>query len=392
MPRACTTCAHPDRDTIDAALDRGESLRTLATRYGVSRSGLARHAAAHRTNPPPAVLTVGIRPELAAWLDAQDEDPGAIVEAALERYRDGKRDTPAKATTPAKAKAPAKTKAKAPTKAKAKAPTKAPTLERPYAVKVPASQLPAATRALEVTGGQPDALDAREDGPVLLLAGSLWFPTDPAVWRAFVAAVDLDRTAAARKLAARVRDWARQRRIDLDDEDDDTPAKAKRDGKRDGTDLDEDTRARIRTTALELASLRPPPEDQAALKRGDVATVLRYVPDAEPSTVPGWAALLCAVGEMRRGLTLIEIRSPSPLGYTLAAAGISPEAAEKTLRNPTPAAAIRLAQTVRTRRLPLNWGDLAEAFQGTGDATVRRIVADCREEAARRRLTARLKA
>lgn len=84
MPQACATCHHPERTAIEAALDRGEPLRAIAAAYGLSRSGLSRHAADHM---PAGLVVVRIRPELAAWLDEQG-DPGATVEAALEHYRE----------------------------------------------------------------------------------------------------------------------------------------------------------------------------------------------------------------------------------------------------------------------------------------------------------------
>lgn len=47
MTRACTICAHPERETIDAAIVGGESYRNLAERFGVSIAAIARHKAAH---------------------------------------------------------------------------------------------------------------------------------------------------------------------------------------------------------------------------------------------------------------------------------------------------------------------------------------------------------
>ena len=47
MPRRCTVCMHEDRDSIDKALVRGQSYRTIATQYALSTSAVNRHAHAH---------------------------------------------------------------------------------------------------------------------------------------------------------------------------------------------------------------------------------------------------------------------------------------------------------------------------------------------------------
>ena len=49
--RPCTTCAHRDRRQIDAELLQGISLRTVASRHGLSASALHRHRAAHVDAP-----------------------------------------------------------------------------------------------------------------------------------------------------------------------------------------------------------------------------------------------------------------------------------------------------------------------------------------------------
>ncbi len=43
MPPTCSICRHEDRDAIDAALMRGESLRDIATRFETTPSSLQRH-------------------------------------------------------------------------------------------------------------------------------------------------------------------------------------------------------------------------------------------------------------------------------------------------------------------------------------------------------------
>lgn len=46
MPR-CSICIHPNRAEIDKALIAGESFRTIAGRFGTSRTSLGRHRDAH---------------------------------------------------------------------------------------------------------------------------------------------------------------------------------------------------------------------------------------------------------------------------------------------------------------------------------------------------------
>jgi sirohydrochlorin ferrochelatase len=43
MARTCTVCTHHRRDTIDKALLRGEQLKAVAHRHGVSDDALGRH-------------------------------------------------------------------------------------------------------------------------------------------------------------------------------------------------------------------------------------------------------------------------------------------------------------------------------------------------------------
>ena len=48
MPRACTTCAHPDRRTIDTELATGHVVnRRIAARTGLAETSVRRHAANH---------------------------------------------------------------------------------------------------------------------------------------------------------------------------------------------------------------------------------------------------------------------------------------------------------------------------------------------------------
>src|SRR2546421_11517148 len=43
MARTCTICVHHRRDSMDKALLRGEQLKSVARRYGVSDDALGRH-------------------------------------------------------------------------------------------------------------------------------------------------------------------------------------------------------------------------------------------------------------------------------------------------------------------------------------------------------------
>lgn len=43
MPRSCSICTHLNRTIIDAALESGQSLRTVAGQFAVSKSSVDRH-------------------------------------------------------------------------------------------------------------------------------------------------------------------------------------------------------------------------------------------------------------------------------------------------------------------------------------------------------------
>ena len=47
MPRVCTICTHPERETINQALVANMPLRTIADRYGLSHQALMRHKTEH---------------------------------------------------------------------------------------------------------------------------------------------------------------------------------------------------------------------------------------------------------------------------------------------------------------------------------------------------------
>ena len=47
MSRTCTVCKHPSRDAINAAILGTDSLRTIASRWSVSKTALLRHKTDH---------------------------------------------------------------------------------------------------------------------------------------------------------------------------------------------------------------------------------------------------------------------------------------------------------------------------------------------------------
>jgi len=47
MPRICTICSHPSRDSIEQAILAGKALRRIAKDYSVSESSLRRHRDKH---------------------------------------------------------------------------------------------------------------------------------------------------------------------------------------------------------------------------------------------------------------------------------------------------------------------------------------------------------
>jgi len=63
MSRACTVCRHPERETIDEMLRKGEALRAIGRRYGRTHRTLGRHkhhlAAGGGTRETTPAATVG---------------------------------------------------------------------------------------------------------------------------------------------------------------------------------------------------------------------------------------------------------------------------------------------------------------------------------------------
>jgi hypothetical protein len=66
MPRSCTVCEHPDRETIDRALVGGASNRSAASLYDVSEAAVRRHKANHL----PASLVMAQAAEEVAQADS----------------------------------------------------------------------------------------------------------------------------------------------------------------------------------------------------------------------------------------------------------------------------------------------------------------------------------
>jgi hypothetical protein len=77
MPQTCAPCRHPQRPAIDAALLAGEPLRTIADRFGPSKTALLRH----REHVPKA-LAAAKDAERAADADSLLDKVGALLEDA----------------------------------------------------------------------------------------------------------------------------------------------------------------------------------------------------------------------------------------------------------------------------------------------------------------------
>src|SRR5436190_12743353 len=92
MARTCTICVHHRRDSVDKALLRGEQLKAVARRYGVSDDALGRHRKHMQLVIAKAAAAVGQR-EL-AYGSALLEEIGRIradaerLQVESERRRD----------------------------------------------------------------------------------------------------------------------------------------------------------------------------------------------------------------------------------------------------------------------------------------------------------------
>lgn len=80
MPRRCSVCAHPDRESVELGLVSGRPRRRLAAEAGVSESAIHRHDAHH----VPSVLV---------WAEDAREAAKAdrLLSATLERESDALR-------------------------------------------------------------------------------------------------------------------------------------------------------------------------------------------------------------------------------------------------------------------------------------------------------------
>lgn len=70
MPRACTICAHPEREAVEAAMVNGESFRDIARRFRVGKDAAARHKADHL---PEHLVKAREVEDAAKALDVMDE-------------------------------------------------------------------------------------------------------------------------------------------------------------------------------------------------------------------------------------------------------------------------------------------------------------------------------
>ncbi len=94
MARACTICAHPDRDAIEADRQRGATFQVLAARYGLATSTLKRHMAAHadrssaRTGSPGDPNAAGPHASADRARVSGQNIPPAVLGATQRRFLD----------------------------------------------------------------------------------------------------------------------------------------------------------------------------------------------------------------------------------------------------------------------------------------------------------------
>ena len=75
MARRCSICQHADREAIDSSLIRGEPLRSIAGRHGLSATALHRHKVAHL----PKALALAQEAEEIVRADSLLEEVGALL-------------------------------------------------------------------------------------------------------------------------------------------------------------------------------------------------------------------------------------------------------------------------------------------------------------------------
>lgn len=78
-PRACQVCRHPERVRIEALHCAGVSLDRIATKFGVHRDAIWRHAENHMTEEQRASLILGPA-KLGDLIEATAEEAGAVLE------------------------------------------------------------------------------------------------------------------------------------------------------------------------------------------------------------------------------------------------------------------------------------------------------------------------
>ncbi len=75
MARRCSICQHADREAIDSSLVRGEPLRSIAGRHGLSATALHRHKVAHL----PKALAKAQEAQEIVQADSLLEEVGALL-------------------------------------------------------------------------------------------------------------------------------------------------------------------------------------------------------------------------------------------------------------------------------------------------------------------------
>lgn len=86
MPRRCTTCDHPERAAIDAALLRGETNQSVSERFGLSLGTIGRHRANHLRDARERVQATVVA-ETRALADAAAQEEGARLTETAEGVR-----------------------------------------------------------------------------------------------------------------------------------------------------------------------------------------------------------------------------------------------------------------------------------------------------------------
>ena len=80
MPRRCTVCTHPDRESIDEALVGGTALSALSAKYRVSEDAVGRHKGNHL----PAKLVMAQAAEEVTQADSLLDQVRVLQDKALD--------------------------------------------------------------------------------------------------------------------------------------------------------------------------------------------------------------------------------------------------------------------------------------------------------------------